>query len=178
MSTGEDRRRMRELREMAARKYRPEQVDLLLVAEAPPAANARYFYFEDVQSNDWLFRGVAEVLLREQPARATKASMLEELKNRGVFLIDLKPDPVDGSALKLYVDDLVRRCADLKPRRIVLIKVTVYNTAYQRLRAEGLPVDKRVYFPSTGRQIQFKTQFADAMNEDLRAAKASGHEGT
>jgi hypothetical protein len=60
------------LREAAARKYIPKRVDLLLVAEAPPAADDRYFYFEHVHSDDWLFLGVAEVLLGEKPGRATK----------------------------------------------------------------------------------------------------------
>jgi hypothetical protein len=76
MSNDGDRRRVRELREAAARKYLPERVDLLLVAEAPPAADDRYFYFEHVQSNDWLFLGVAEVLLGEKPIRVAKASVL------------------------------------------------------------------------------------------------------
>jgi hypothetical protein len=39
----------RELCETAARRYRPERIDLLLVAEAPPPADDRYFYFEHVQ---------------------------------------------------------------------------------------------------------------------------------
>ena len=47
-----------ERRAVAAAKYRPEQVQLLLVAEAPPAALNRYFYFEDVRDQDSLFRHV------------------------------------------------------------------------------------------------------------------------
>jgi hypothetical protein len=43
-------------RARAARRYRPEKVDLLLVAEAPPSALDRYFYFEDVSEQDSLFR--------------------------------------------------------------------------------------------------------------------------
>ena len=46
----------RRRRDRAARKYRPKQVELLLVAEAPPAALDRYFYFEDVREQDSLFR--------------------------------------------------------------------------------------------------------------------------
>jgi hypothetical protein len=38
----------REARQAAAAKYRPEKVRLLLVAEAPPGDESRYFYFEDV----------------------------------------------------------------------------------------------------------------------------------
>lgn len=37
----------------AASKYRPTKVKVLLVAEAPPGAINRYFYFEDVKEHDW-----------------------------------------------------------------------------------------------------------------------------
>jgi hypothetical protein len=43
-----DAREARKRREEAAARYRPDSVDLLLVAEAPPSALDRYFYFEDV----------------------------------------------------------------------------------------------------------------------------------
>lgn len=60
---------VRQRREVAAEKYRPAEIKLLLVAEAPPGAEERYFYFQDVTSNDWLFRGVVEVLLEKTPTR-------------------------------------------------------------------------------------------------------------
>jgi hypothetical protein len=156
-------------REKAAERYRPNTIDTLLVAEAPPAASDRYFYFETVTSHDHLFRHVCKVVLGKAPDRAHKAAALQELKARGIFLIDLKPDPVDGSDLRLYVPDLVKRCKGLKPRRIILIKATVYEAAYDALLSAGLPVvDERVYFPSSGRQAEFEVQFARA----LRAAPA------
>jgi hypothetical protein len=39
-------------RDAAARRYRPETIQLLLIAEAPPSALDRYFYFEDVPDHD------------------------------------------------------------------------------------------------------------------------------
>src|SRR5205085_734267 len=42
----------RRRRDRAARKYQPASVELLLVAEAPPSAFDRYFYFEDVATQD------------------------------------------------------------------------------------------------------------------------------
>ncbi|MGF6408386.1 hypothetical protein [Paraburkholderia sp. MM5482-R1] len=160
-----ERQRARQQREVAARKYLPDSVELLLVAEAPPVADDRYFYFENVASHDHLFRHVAEVLLGETPSRLSKGQALEELKQRGVFLVDLKLDPIDGSDLTAYVDDLIERCKALKPRRIVLIKSSVYDVAYQRLRVVGLPVvDEKVYFPSSGRQNDFRRQFREALD--------------
>lgn len=164
MNDDQHREEVRERRETAARKYMPEQVNLLLIAEAPPAAHDRYFYFENVKSNDWLFNGVTEVVLGQKPDRSKKAHILAHLKERGVFLIDLKQDPVDKSSLKNCVPDLVRRCALLKPRRIILIKATVFDIAYRSLRDAGLPVvNKRIYFPSNGRQKDFRNQFAEAL---------------
>jgi hypothetical protein len=154
----------RELRAAAAEKYRPTAIKVLLVAEAPPAAADRYFYFENVTSNDWLFRGVSEALLGSAPDRTTKATALAQLKDRGFFLIDLKTTPVDGTDLARHVPDLVVRCRTFAPERIILIKATVYDAAYRPLRDEGLPViDKRVFFPSTGRQGDFRRQFGEAL---------------
>ena len=151
-------------RASAAEKYRPKKIDLSLVAETPPKELDRYFYFESVESHDWLFRHVFEVLFSVIPNRSAKTSWLNELKKRGIFLIDLKPDPLDKSNLKDHVDDLVRRCKELRPRRIILIKATVYKTAYEHLFKAGLPViDQQVNFPSTGQQNKFREQFAKAL---------------
>ena len=76
----------------AAARYKPEAVELLLVAEAPPAALDRYFYFEDVPDQDSHFRHVVRAVLAIEPSRSQRARQLQRLAGRGVFLIDL-PDP-------------------------------------------------------------------------------------
>lgn len=144
---------------------------MLLVAEAPPAADDRYFYFEDVPSHDGLFLEVAKVVLGRKPARCEKATALATFREIGVFLIDLKLDPVDGSPLQSYVPDLVARCRALNPERIILIKATVFDVAYSALREAGLPViNQRVYFPSTGRQGEFREQFSRALDARVVAS--------
>lgn len=151
-------------RRAAAERYRPDQVRLLLVAQAPPAADDRYFYFPDVASHDALFRSVARAILNTEPTRSNKASVLTELRDRGVFLIDLKPDPVDGSPLAPYVPGLLARIAELAPERIILIKTDVFDAAYPALAAAGLPVSKmRIPFPSSGRQKEFAVAFGRAL---------------
>jgi hypothetical protein len=152
-------------RQQAAARYQPAVVDLLLVAEAPPSSPDRYFYFVDVREHDSLFRYVCRVILGEEPTRQGKHALLEELKRRGVFLIDLKQTPVDTSPLSDYVPALIDRCRELSPRRIVLIKATVFDAAYRALAAAGLPVvDIRVPFPGSGRQRQFLEAFGRAVN--------------
>lgn len=72
-------------RERSATKYRPVLVKLLLVAEAPPAALDRYFYFEHVSTQDSLFRYVARAILNAEPTRGNKAELLGRLQGRGVY---------------------------------------------------------------------------------------------
>jgi hypothetical protein len=151
-------------RSEAARKYRPAKVKLLLVAEAPPTALDRYFYFEDVTEQDSLFRYIAREITGVKPTRENKAELLGKLQDQGVFLIDLKPDPADGTPLSSYVDDLVERCEELKPEKIILIKATVYDAVYDALASAGLPVvDERIPFPGSGQQRNFEKAFRRAL---------------
>lgn len=156
---------VRRRRAAAAQRYRPEKVRLLLVAQAPPSAVDRYFYFTDVRSQDSLFRSVVRAILPgAAPTRDNKASLLAQLRDRGVFLIDLKPDPVDGADLSPYVPTLQDRIAELAPERIILIKADVFDTAYPALSAAGLPVSTvRVPFPSYGQQTAFHAAFGRAL---------------
>jgi hypothetical protein len=151
-------------RREAAAQYRPQEIALLLVAEAPPNSLDRYFYFPDVREHDNLFRYVCRVVLGREPSRGGKRELLEELRDRGIFLIDLKETPVDGTPLSTYVPALVERCRELVPRRIVLIKVTVYDAAYHQLHAAGMPVSGvRIPFPGSGRQREFLEAFSLAV---------------
>jgi hypothetical protein len=150
----------------------PEPVKLLLVAEASPAALDRYFYFADVQVQDSLFRYVVRGVLGEEPDRQTKKAFLMALQAKGVFLIDLKPDPVDGSNLSDYVPGLIRRARKLDPQRIILIKATVHDAAYGRLLEAEMPViNERIPFPGSGRQTEFGTAFARALKAKPQGTK-------
>jgi hypothetical protein len=163
---GDRAARARERRRRAAERYRPAHVELLLVAEAPPSALDRYFYFEDVTTHDSLFRHVVEGLLGERPTR-DKAPYLLELRDREVFLIDLCEDPFASrrEALPGCVPGLVARCRAIAPSRIVLISVGAYDHAYAELVAAGLPVvDARLPFPGSGQQRRFLEGFRLALD--------------
>src|SRR5262249_52401005 len=84
-------------RQAAATKYQPNRIKLLLVAEGPPDDLSRSFYFEQ-GDDDGLFEHVARILFEEPPRPGDKAIYLKELKRRGVFLIDLKPDAPLGNS--------------------------------------------------------------------------------
>jgi len=154
----------RRRRERAARTYRPTSVNLLLVAEAPPAALDRYFYFEDVPRQDSLFRYVARAIVKLEPTRENKAELLARLRDSGVFLIDLKLDPTDRGSLAAEVPGLVRRVRRLDPEKIVVIKSSVFDLVRDAFLDAGLPlVDERVPFPGSGQQRRFETAFARAL---------------
>lgn len=63
------------------------------------------------------------------------------------------------------MDSLVRRCQQLRPSAIVLIKASVYDAAYVRLREAGLPVvGVRIPFPGSGQQRRFEEVFPQALH--------------
>jgi hypothetical protein len=160
-----DAKAVRERRAQAARKYKPAKIEALLVAEAPPSAPERYFYFEDVRAHDSLFRNVAKAILGTTPSRDEKAGALAQLRKRGVFLIDLRSDPVDGTPLADHVPALLARVRDLAPEKVILIKATVYDVAFTALREAHLPViDERIPFPGSGQQLRFAAAFERALS--------------
>jgi hypothetical protein len=75
-----------------------------------------------------------------EPARSNKAALLGQLRDRGLFLVDLKPDPLDPRPLASFVPSLIARCVALAPQHVVLIKADVYDSAYLPLATAGLPV--------------------------------------
>ena len=160
----EEQERARARRARAARRFKPEKVRLLLVAEAAPEALDRYFYFPDVRTQDSLFREVYRVITGREPSRERKVEQLAELHDLGVFLIDLQSDPFDERLLAVHVPRLVARCRRLDPERIVLIKVDVFDAAYRPLRDAGFAVsDVRIPFPGSGQQARFRELFARAL---------------
>lgn len=156
----------RRRRQAAAARWQPDRIELLLVAEAPPSALDRYFYFEDVPTHDSLFRHVVEAVLGAKPTR-DKAPYLDALRERGVFLVDLSVDPFDDrrEAIPRCVPDLVRRVRALRPGRTVLIGTAVYDEAYDALSRAGLPVvNVRLPYPGSGQQRRFLEGFRAAVS--------------
>lgn len=164
----------------AAKKHQPKHVRLLLVAEAPPCAGDRYFYFPDVQTQDALFRYVWQGLTGDKPERDDKPRQLIALRDAGVYLVDLHEDDIAKPKLKDLVPcvpSLVERVKALNPDHVVLIKALVYDAAYHALRDAGLPViDERIPFPGSGQQKKFLEAFTRAAREagvSIDAAVAS-----
>src|SRR4051794_24585073 len=159
----------RERRRRAAERYRPDVIDLLLVAEAPPSALDRFFYFEHVPTHDSLFRYVVRGVLGETPSR-DKAPYLDELRARGVFVVHLCEDPFSSrrEVVPGCVPGLVCRCRELAPRRVVLVGATTYDHAYDALVRAGLPVvNARLPYPGSGQQRRFLEGFGHALHASV-----------
>ena len=128
----------------------------MVVAEAPPSALDRYFYFEDVAIHDSLFRHIVQAVLGEKPTR-DKAPYLDELRERGWFVVHMSEEPFhDRAALPPLLPDLLARCEELQPRRIVVVGARLFDLVYRPLRDAGLPVvDVRLPYPGSGQQRRF-----------------------
>jgi hypothetical protein len=135
---------------------------VLLIAEAPPAALDRYFYFPKVWAHDSLFREVARAFGFE-PTRDDKRELLGKLRAKGVFLIDAQLEPIEEQ-LAIDLRRLRTRVRRLEPRRIIVLKASVYDALYEALRASELPViGERVPFPGSGQQRNFHAAMRRAL---------------
>lgn len=166
----------------ARQKYKPKTVNYLLVAEAPPDSIDRFFYYHNVRQHDYLFLGVAQALypdLKEQfilsgRSNDIKNLILQKLQADGFYLLDLSELPLSlmtgdlASQLPTLVS-AIKKAADTNTK-IILIKATVYDTAFTYLQTMGFKnvLNVRIPFPGQGGQILFQQKFKEAL-------KLAGH---
>jgi hypothetical protein len=138
--------------ESARRKYKPEKIKFLLVAEAPPKeGSGRFFYFENVLDKDSLFLETMKVLYPSEYSdtgmvRLRKRRFLEQFQADGFYLIDAVDTPLkDSSPSKKrqrlreslpYLHDKLTQLAS-NGVGIILISATVYEVCSEVLRARG-----------------------------------------
>lgn len=167
-------------RRAARRRYKPDHIRCLLIAEAPPSED-RYFYFEDVPTRDNLFVAAMDILFPDDfrgyvgaRSRKQKSQLLRLFRDRGYWLIDSVDEPVPNGlrATARYLlqrSDLLQRLRRLESRGaikrttpIVLIKATVYDAFFNLLRNHGYCVINRqkIPFPSTRQQGNFRRAFS------------------
>ena len=155
----------------ARNKYRPTEVNVLLVAESPPSSGG-YFYAEKAIGKDHLFRETMKALGLwpvDRPMRkgCDKRPMLEQFRSLGFFLIDACELPVDkmppGQRRVSTAEGaltLPSKVKELDPGRIVIVKKTVFNPVRQALVMAGFEDrilnKKSLPFPSHGNQRKFR----------------------
>ena len=85
----------------AAKKFLPEKIKILIVAESPPAFNndypTSYFYFSECPKADLLFYTIIKAIynIDFQKGIDDRIKVLEQFKNDGYFLIDSVDYPIN-----------------------------------------------------------------------------------
>jgi hypothetical protein len=156
----------------AAKKYSPERAHVLFVAEAPPGDIARYFYFERVERDDWLWIALMKPLYpsewgQAKTERQRKEEWLLKFKRSQFRLIDACKTPIRGSnrervkLIRSAAPGLIEEIKEIAPSQIVLIKATVHEALFQKLSDARFPVvnGKSLPFPCSGQQTNFHDEF-------------------
>ena len=151
------------------RRYQPEQVKLIIVAESPPASGL-YFYDPEGRVTEPLFSALMKQLACHC---SNKADGLSKFQESGWLLIDATYEPVnqlpDAQRRQVIERDFKLLCDDLgsaTPDRsapLILIKENVCRILEPRLARNGFNVLNRgtvVPFPSTGHQRKFHEKFS------------------
>ena len=165
----------------ARNKYKPNRVNVLLIAESPPSSGG-YFYSETTIGKDHLFRETMKAVKFwpvDRPMRkgCDKKSMLERFRSIGFFLIDTCELPVDKLQPRQRristiqgASTLPHRVRELDPTRIVIVKKTVFKPARQSLTEAGfgdrILNTKPLPFPSHGNQRKFRTMIRRLVDKD------------
>lgn len=169
-------------------KYRPQQIKVLFVAEAPPENTERFFYYERITEKDYLFINLVRVLYPEfndnnggslQEIRKHKPEILKRFQQDGFYLIDALPGPI---SLKLSSSERARLIRqnkhntlneikrNLSPNtKAVLIKATVYDALFNFLTESNILVingDNKVPFPSRGHADEFRAKLDLILREN------------
>jgi len=154
------------------RRYEPEILSLIVVAESPPQSG-KYFYKPDGEVSEPLFAALMKAL---GISPGTKPCGLHAFRQRGWILVDATYEPVNGlyNAARdailirdypLLRDDLARLTPD-RSRPLILIKANVCRILEPRLTADGFTVlnsGRSIPFPSHGWQKHFHRAFGAAL---------------
>ncbi|WP_257167381.1 hypothetical protein [Bradyrhizobium sp. SRS-191] len=157
------------------RRYEPSVVELIIVAESPPASG-KYFYDPSGSIAEPLF---AAFMRQIGIVPVRKEAGLREFQSKGWVLVDATYQQVDKlpqdaaqdrNALiegdySLLVADLASLMSD-RGVPLILIKANVCRILEPRLTKDGFNVvnaGRLVYFPSTGQQKKFEQQFASVL---------------
>lgn len=164
----------------AREKFKPENIKILFVAEAPPDALERFFYFPHVRSSDWLYLGIVKALcaypdtdsdnIDTKKLRKHKNEILKLLKDDGFYLMDLCPLPKSLIPLpELFKSDFIERlnnesAIDKTATKIILIKANVYDCLFHSIEELGYAVQpQRIPFPASGQQQIFAVEMQEAL---------------
>ena len=167
MRSSRDRERLR-------RRYRPVDLRLLFVGEAPPASG-RFFY----QGDSGLYRAMRDAFRAIDPS-ITDESFLAVFRRSGCYLIDACPQAVDQldwpsrrAACLASEPSLCRRIKRLQPRAIVTLVRSIHANVERATNCAGWH-GPLLDLPYPGRWIRHREKFLDALVPQLRTLARDG----
>lgn len=178
----------------AALRYKPAEIRILFIAEAPPAFRFnRLFYFEDLTDGDTLFLEMMKTLYgrvvgftggRFSPGnsakgiRKRKPELLARFMQEGFFLIDANEEPMpDGASsskkvalLRASLPRLLDRLEEFAVQRstpVVLIGAVTYSACSQPLIDLGFNVMNHgmIDHPARGGQRRFRKKLRSTLQK-------------
>jgi hypothetical protein len=164
-----------EKQERLRRRYRPANLRLLFIGEAPPASG-RFFY----QQDSGLYRAIRDAFRVIDPSILDE-DFLSVFQSFGCYLIDLCPYPVDQldpqsrrAACLASEPLLCRKIRRLQPQAIVTLVRSIRVNVEQAVgcaRWRGPLID----LPYPGRWLRHREVFLAALVPQLKAiARESG----
>lgn len=116
--------------ELLRSRFRPMSVTVLLVGESAPAGGT-FFYNADSK----LFHATREAFVEAYGPMPSGHAFLDEFRNRGAWLVDLAPRPVNrqrGRPRQAVVEAGLEQLAGIivaeRPRLVIAVKSTLENT--------------------------------------------------
>lgn len=159
-----DRERLRE-------SYRPEQVRVLFVGEAPPASGA-FFY----QRDSGLYRALSTTFEEAFP-RLRRRDFLAKFRDLGCYLVDLCERPVDrfeprerSKARRMGEARLACVVRRLRPLAIVVLLRSINENSARAERVAGWS-GEHIVVPYPGRWVRWRAQFREILVPALRRWK-------
>jgi hypothetical protein len=146
-------------------RYLPDQRKIIFVLESPPISGL-YFYNPEGSVSEPLFRAMMKDVLEITPR--TKDEGLREFASRGFLLVDATYTPINHlktkkEKKKAILDDFPLLLEDLRSHTepettVILVKANVCELLEPLLtgRFTVLNQEKKIPFPSTGRQNEFR----------------------
>jgi hypothetical protein len=164
-----DSRAARNERERLRRRYRPTDVRLLFIGEAPPASG-RFFY----RCDSGLYRAIRDSFQAIVPS-IPDADFLSAFRSAGCYLIDMCPSPVDKydprdrrAACLASESALSRLIKDLQPQSIATVVRSIRGNverAAARAGWNGTLLD----LPYPGRWSRHRDAFLKKLVPELTA---------
>ena len=156
-------------------RYRPEDIDVLLVGESRPAGGT-FFYL----ANSNLYYATHEAFQLALGPMPAADGFLDLLRERRVWLYDLSDTPVDRmrgrprrAAVQARVSELVDLLRVDRPRLVVAIKKDLEATVRQALQDADLGADRFRVLPFP--LYQWRSAYVQGLADLIRAGAAESN---